>query len=626
MNRLLLVLVVAVLIVLPQLDAVPTFWITQLNYIGMSSLVVLGLLLLTGIGGLTSFGQAAFVGIGAYTTAYLSTRLGISPWLTLLVAIGLTLVFSALIGAITLRLSGHYLPLGTIAWSLSLYYLFGNLSFLGQHDGISGVLPLNFFGISLGSGRYIYYLIWAILLLALWATHNLLHSRPGRAIRSLRSGAGMAESFGVNMAVYKIIIFVYAAVLACISGWLYAHLQRAVSPSPFGLNYGIEYLFMAVVGGAGSVWGAVIGSTLILGLKDQLQNWLPRVFDTNTNVELIVFGLLMIFVLQYTRDGVWPMVSGVWNGLTGGRGARKQTHPPLAAAQLERRARPESNTLVLDVKDARKEFGGLVAVNDISFQLKAGEIMGLIGPNGAGKSTTFNLITGVLPATSGEVSFLGHRLDGLRAREIAKLGVGRSFQHVQLVPTMSVIENVALGAHLRRKVGVFSALLHTDRRSESELLHEAAQQLQRVGLGDYLYEEAGNLALGQQRLLEIARALAADPVLLLLDEPAAGLRYKEKQDLAQVLTQLRNEGMSILLVEHDMDFVMRLTDHLVVMDFGTKLAEGDPKTVQQNPAVLQAYLGGIDDDFDGDELAGASGSGSAAATPAMASQSMPKGV
>src|SRR5690606_6678325 len=189
--------------------------------------------------------------------------------------------------------------------------------------------------------------------------------------------------------------------------------------------------------------------------------------------------------------------------------------------------------------------------------------------NGAGKSTTFNLITGVLPATSGKVSFMGERLDVLPSREIARLGVARTFQHVQLLASMSVLENVALGAHLRSHVGVLAAALHTERRNEAQLLHEAAVQLKRVGLGDCLYEQAGNLALGQQRILEIARALAADPVLLLLDEPAAGLRYKEKQELAAVLNQLRAEGMSILLVEHDMDFVMKLTDHLVVMDFGT---------------------------------------------------------
>jgi branched-chain amino acid transport system permease protein len=225
--------------------------------------------------------------------------------------------------------------------------------------------------------------------------------------------------------------------------------------------------------------------------------------------------------------------------------------------------------------------------------MNSGEILGLIGPNGAGKSTVFNLVTGVLPPTGGEVHFRGERIDALSARAIVTRGMARTFQQVHLLPTMSVLENVAMGAHLRGAKGVVSAALRLERSEEARLLAEAARQLERVGLGNHIHDQAGNLALGQQRILEIARALCADPVLLLLDEPAAGLRYQEKQALAELLRKLRSEGMSILLVEHDMDFVMKLVDRLVVMDFGEKLAEGLPQEIQANPAVLEAYLGGV---------------------------------
>jgi branched-chain amino acid transport system permease protein len=230
-------------------------------------------------------------------------------------------------------------------------------------------------------------------------------------------------------------------------------------------------------------------------------------------------------------------------------------------------------------------------VNDVSFDVCAGEILGLIGPNGAGKSTLFNLVTGLLPATRGEVSLLGQRIDSLRSREIAKRGVARTFQHVKMIAGMTVLENVALGAHLRGRHGVPAAMLRTDRAEERRLMREAERQLQRIGMGELMHEQAGNLALGQQRLMEIARALSADPTLLLLDEPAAGLRLKEKEALANVLRQLRGEGLSILLVEHDMDLVMGLVDRLVVMEFGTKLIEGTPDEVQASAAVRAAYLG-----------------------------------
>ena len=582
--------------ILPLVPGVPEFWINQINAIGIASLVVMGLVVLTGVGGLTSFGQATFVGIGAYTTAYLSAVHGVSPWLGLPAGILFTLVMAFVLAQVTLRLSGHYLSLATIAVCLIFYYLYGNMPFLGRHDGIPGIPPISFFGYPLLQAQSIYYLIWVIVLAAAWASVNLLDSRSGRAIRSLKNGEKMAESFGVRTFHYKVIAFLFAAILASLAGWLYAHEQRAVSPSTFGINYGIEYLFMMVVGSASSIWGAVFGAAVILILKDQIQDIAPKLFDTSTNFELIVFGILVVLVLHHARDGLWPIVTRLFGRRGDGQAASLASGWWRGGQSLAQAEKPAAGETLLQVQDIRKEFGGLVAVNDVSFRVGAGQIVGLIGPNGAGKSTTFNLITGVLPLTSGSVAFRGKTLKVANANEVARLGIARSFQHTQLLPQMTVIENVALGGHLRRPVGALRSLLRLDRRDEAALLQEAARQLERVGLGDCMYELAGNLSLGRQRIVEVARALALDPALLLLDEPAAGLRYREKQELAQVLDGLRREGMSILLVEHDMDFVMRLTNHLVVMDFGTKIAEGTPLEIQRNEKVLQAYLGGLEDD------------------------------
>ncbi|MEY2729217.1 MAG: hypothetical protein RL584_343 [Pseudomonadota bacterium] len=572
-----------VMLGLPLLP-VPDFWITQSNMVGLYAIVALGLVLLTGVAGLTSFGQAAFVGVGAYAAGYMVVSLQASAWLALAVGIALAVVAALLLGLLTLRMSGHYLPLATICWGLALNYTMANMGFLGKYDGINGIPSLDLFGLELGSGRGLHGLIWAVALVCAVGVTNLLDSRVGRAIRSLKTGSTMAEAMGISTFRYKLIAFILAAVLAAISGWLFAHFQRTVNPTPFGLNKGIEYLFMAVLGGVGHVWGAFLGAGVVKIIEDELQVLLPALLGSSGNFEIIVFGIVLILVLKYAPDGLWTFIQ-----------KRLPAVPrPVdwtADDQMPHGPKPPKGQRLLEVDQVRKEFGGLVAVNDVSFHIDAGEIVGLIGPNGAGKSTTFNLVTGVLPLTAGAVRWRGESIAGMPSREVARRGISRTFQHVKMIPEMTVLENVALGAYIRGSANTAQAILALDKAEERRIFAEAHRQLQRIGMDDRMHELAGNLALGPQRLMEIARALCTDPSLLLLDEPAAGLRHKEKQALSQVLRQLRDEGVTLLLVEHDMDFVMGLTDRIVVMEFGTKLMEGTPAQVQASPAVRAAYLG-----------------------------------
>jgi branched-chain amino acid transport system permease protein len=629
-----LAVAIAVVVLVPAL--LPAFYVTLFGYVGLATLVALGLVLLTGISGQTSFGQATFVGLAAYATTMLTRFEGAPPLLGLLAGLALTGTVAWLLGLITARLSGHFLALVSVAWGMSFFALFGTLPLLHGFNGIGDIPPLSVGPFSAENPRVNLAVILAVAAAVMATLANLLDSRMGRAIRTLNGARLMGESVGIDTVRLSRAVFVIAALYAALAGFLFAHFQRFISPTPFSLGASIDYLFMVIIGGADSLWGAPLGAMLVVVLRDQFNDWIPRLTGRAGDFEALVFSLVVIVLLQRAPAGLLPLLARIGQrspaASPGGNAAAAATGEsvtealPDAGMRVTEWAAPaaagsaDASPIIpvagpsrsgsarlpgtepptkgpgqelLSLENISRNFAGLAAARDVNFAVHAREIVALIGPNGAGKTTLFNLVSGVLPPSSGRILLFGAPSGHLPPRRIAALGVARTFQHVKLLPARSVLENVALGAHLSGRAGLWRAMLRLDRAEEVRLLAEARGQASRLGLHEVLGMPAGDLPLGQQRVVEIARALCLRPRLLLLDEPAAGLRLPEKQRLAALLRQLRTEGIGVLLVEHDMDFVMQLADRIVVMDFGQKIADGSPDEIQADSAVLEAYLGSV---------------------------------
>lgn len=560
---------------------VSSYWLTLLITIGINALVCIGLVLMAGQAGIASFGQAAFVGVGAYTTALLTTLIPLSPWLSLIASLAATVVVAWLIGWITVRLSGHYLVLGTLGWGIGFYYVLANLPGLGGYDGISG-LPQLFRQPGTDERLPFNILVWLMIAIVSWLAINILDSAPGRAIRVVRTKA-MAESFGVDTAHYKLVLFVFAAATAGLSGWLQAHFLRFVNPNPFNLNASVEYLFMSIIGGVSHIMGALAGPAFVVITKSLLQSRFADFLSTSGNYEIVAFGIVVLLLLHFAPNGVMVLMP---------RALR--LHSRLAdrdAPRLPEADKPPRGKEILRAESVSKNFGGVRALREVSLTIAAGEIVALVGPNGAGKSTLFDLLSGLSPVSSGTIWLRDERIDRRSARAIVSDGLARTFQHAQLNEEMTVLENVAIGGHLRGRSSVMSAALRLDRKHEAALLAEAAQLIDQLNLRDVMDEPAGSLALGQQRIVEVARALMADPTIVLLDEPAAGLRFLEKQALAGAITAMQAKGIAVLVVEHDLDFVRDVAERVVVLDFGNKIAEGSVDAVLNEPRVIEAYLG-----------------------------------
>lgn len=547
------------------------------TYAAIYAIAAIGLSLLLGNVKQISLGQAGFFGIGAYAVAYLTATLNWPFWPAAVIGVLAATLAGFGVGFIALRFRGHYLAMATLSFGLIVVGLFHESPLFGGASGISSIPYARIGTLSL-SGYTAYWFAWAIALLAALLTLNVLRGRTGRAFETIRNDELAADVIGIATRRYKIVAFAYAGALAGLSGAIYAAFLGLIVPDAVGAALSIDILLMVVLGGQGGVSGALVGAALI-GFLDisghAYENWRE-----------VAYGVLVIIVVIAAPGGVIGLFRRTKREA---RAATGVTTLPVAATPVY----PPNTEPPLVVGEVTKRFGGLTAVDAVSFSLERGSLTSLIGPNGAGKTTLFNAICGVGKLSAGSVSIAGRDVTGWQPHRIAALGVGRTFQNARLFDEMTVLENVVAGLirSERTSFGADLLALPAARRSQREATDRARATLARLGLESIAGMDARDLPFGERRRVELARALAADPWMLLVDEPAAGLNARERATLQDDLLALRERGMTLLLIEHDMKLVMTISDRVMVLRFGVKIADGNAATVRNDPAVVSAYLG-----------------------------------
>ncbi|MCZ2816033.1 branched-chain amino acid ABC transporter ATP-binding protein/permease [Modestobacter sp. VKM Ac-2984] len=565
------------------------------------ALAALGLSLLMGLAGQVSLGQAGFFAIGAYTQAVLVTKYEWSGLPASVLAVAVTMTAALLVGLPLLRLRGHYLALATLGFGVIVTVLATESDFLGATSGIFGITKPEMNGRTYNSPTEYYLLLVPVVLLGLWLARNIVESRIGRALGAVNDSEVAAESLGVDTFRLRVQVFVLSAAYASVAGTAFAHWLGVINPNAANFPLSVKFLLMAVLGGVGSVYGAVVGAFAVEGLDDGLRRLIPELLPGAVGeVQLIGFGILLTTIMIFLPGGLHQLWTGARRRMAGDTSAPDPEDEGEARLEpvaddvplLAREGRPAPGTPLLEVRGLTKRFGGVTAVDDFDLTVAAGEIVALIGPNGAGKTTAFNMISGAVTPTAGEVTMAGTRVEGRKPHVFARAGATRTFQNLQIFASATVLGNVMVGRHLRSRSGMLGAALVLPARREERAVEESARELlDLLGLGEDADRLAVDLPFGRQRLVEIARALALDPDLLLLDEPMAGLSGTERRELARLLRRLRAGGMAIVLVEHDVEAVLALADRVAVLEDGVRIALGTPDEVRHDPAVLAAYLG-----------------------------------
>lgn len=621
-----LVLVVALLVW--PLIVQGQYALTVMTTAGLFVILTLSLWVILGTAGQLSFGHSAFYGIGAYITGLLCTRLGVPTLLALVAgALGAGAV-AVVIGRPVLKLKYFYLALATIGVSqIFLVILLMGGDVTGGSNGFTGIPDLNIFGFSVENFMRKYYVVWIVALVILLALERVGKYRVGRAWRALAASEIAASSLGLRIAQWKLRAFVISAVVCGIAGGLFAFVLNSVSPSSFTFTASILPIVMLLVGGQRSIWGAVIGGVIM--------TWIVNGFSSIQQYTGVAYSVILLLLLLLLPGGVLSALKPgqvaklkAWLGRenvhqpdpiacakaaeAGGTGAQCETSiglpaisddPPDATGikpAMSMVADSASGSCACDAGDPVMEleglsvfFGGLKAVKDVSLEVPKGQIVALIGPNGAGKTTVFNAVSRLEPLTAGRVSFLGRDISRMSAAEVSRLGLARTFQQIRLFAGMTVLENVMVGCHRHESSGFWAGMIGSpkQRAEERASRDRALDILAMLGLSDHSMQVASALPYGKQRLVEIARALASEPCLLLLDEPAAGMNASERAYLVDRIAKIREAGTTVLLVEHDMELVMGISDHVYVLDYGRLVSAGSPEKVQADPKVVEAYLG-----------------------------------